>query len=67
MSQIIKLNNPFRKYERQIIQIAPGESVEQIVKREMKDECITYINNKEIIKLKRPKRILKEREFIVIR
>lgn len=72
MPEIIKLDNPFRKYERQIIHVGPGETVEQILDRELKDnkryecEIITFINNQIITKQERVKRILKEGEYLFV-
>ncbi|KKM70306.1 hypothetical protein LCGC14_1442110, partial [marine sediment metagenome] len=72
MPEIIKLDNPFKKYERQIIHVGLGETVEQILDRELKDnkryecEIITFINNQKITKQERAKRILKEGEYLFV-
>lgn len=72
MSEIIKLDNPFKKYERQIIHVGQGETVERILDRELKDnkryecEIITFINNQIITKQERAKRILKEGEYLFV-
>ena len=71
MPELIKLSNPLRKHERQIVKVG-HKSVENILNEEIKDmavygdDVLTYINGIEIVKVQRAKRILKDGEYLLV-
>jgi predicted phage tail protein len=72
MSEIIKIGNPFRRSQGKHIQIAPGQTIEEICKDNIEGdirfdcECVTAIDGRIIEIPERKTRKLKEGEYLLI-